>query len=117
MEREATSPTDGYGPAWNTRSCQSSQRSNSEHEEKEDSADACTFLYEITLHPLVKNTVGERNSSAIKLTTFVCGGASWPDIRAKVFNKYKSKCLGLAKRDDGGAWSVSDTVQGLVLLY
>ncbi|CAK4527917.1 unnamed protein product, partial [Aphanomyces euteiches] len=44
----------------------------------------------------------------MRLTTFVCGGSSWNEIKTKIFSKYKAKCLGLAKRNDDGAWSIAD---------
>ncbi|CAK4770879.1 unnamed protein product [Aphanomyces euteiches] len=60
------------------------------------------------MEPMLKDTVGQRNSSAMKLATFVCGGNSWSEIKSKIFEKYKSKCLGIAQRDDNGTWSVLD---------
>ncbi|RHY38975.1 hypothetical protein DYB30_012189 [Aphanomyces astaci] len=57
---------------------------------------------------MVKETVGQRNTSAVRLATFVCGGASWSEIKTKIFVKFKGKCLGLAARDDNGAWTIID---------
>ncbi|RQM22137.1 hypothetical protein B5M09_006287 [Aphanomyces astaci] len=61
---------------------------------------------------MVKETVGQRNTSAVRLATFVCGGASWSEIlnltKTKIFVKFKDKCLGLAARDDNGAWTIID---------
>ncbi|CAK4136062.1 unnamed protein product, partial [Aphanomyces euteiches] len=93
-------------PAWNTRSSQASQRTSSQDEHNEHHGQASNHLYEITLVPLVKNTVGERNTSTVKLSTYVCGGISWSAIKSKIFNKFKAKCIGLAVRNDSGDWSV-----------
>ncbi|RHY00582.1 hypothetical protein DYB36_013118 [Aphanomyces astaci] len=96
-------------PAWNTRSSQTSQRAHSQDEPENNLPDSReNSIYEITLLPLVKNTVGERNTSAVKLSVFVFGGASWSAIKASIFEKFKTKCHGLAHRDDAGVWSVRD---------
>jgi len=89
-------------PIWqrrrqNTRSSQTSQHTNSQDDSRETNSSS---LYEITLVPLVKNTVGERNTSAIKLSQFVCGGISWNSIKSQIFERYKSKCIGTAIRDE-----------------
>ncbi|RHY37898.1 hypothetical protein DYB38_009340 [Aphanomyces astaci] len=96
-------------PAWNTRSSQTSQRAHSQDEPENNLPESReNSIYEITLLPLVKNTVGERNTSAVKLSVFVFGGASWSAIKASIFEKFKTKCHGLAHRDDAGVWSVRD---------
>ncbi|ETV69517.1 hypothetical protein H257_14879 [Aphanomyces astaci] len=65
-------------------------------------------LYENVLDPLIKDTVGQRNTSAIKLALYVCGGSTWSEIQTKIFTKFKTECLGLAERNDDGAWAVLD---------
>ncbi|ETV88713.1 hypothetical protein H257_00232 [Aphanomyces astaci] len=59
-------------------------------------------------HPLIKDTVGQRNTSAVKLAPYVFGGSTWSEIQTKIFKKFKTKCLGLAERNDDGAWAVLD---------
>ncbi|KAF0703451.1 hypothetical protein AaE_015372 [Aphanomyces astaci] len=98
-----TPPTLTDCPFMNTRSSQSpppqSQESTGAHPNS---------LYEIVLDPLIKDTVGQRNTSAIKLAPYVCGGSTWSEIQTKIFTKFKTKCLGLAERNDDGAWAVLD---------
>ncbi|KAH9107817.1 hypothetical protein LEN26_014237 [Aphanomyces euteiches] len=60
------------------------------------------------MEPMLKDMVGQRNSSAMKLATFICGGNSWSEIKSKIFEKYKSKCLEIAQRDDNCTWRVLD---------
>ncbi|CAK5121335.1 unnamed protein product, partial [Aphanomyces euteiches] len=77
----------------------------------DDSGHDQNYLYELTLEPLWKETVGQRNSSATKLGTYVCGGSSWSDIKTKIFQKFKSKSVAIAQRDDEGKW---ESVQGFI---
>ncbi|CAK4084013.1 unnamed protein product [Aphanomyces euteiches] len=87
-------------PARNTRSSQSSPQQSQEN--------PTSSLYELTVLPMVKDTVGQRNTSSTKLATYICGGASWSEIKTKIFEKYKAMCLGIAQRNDEGVWSVLD---------
>ncbi|KAH9150503.1 hypothetical protein AeRB84_006668 [Aphanomyces euteiches] len=86
-------------PSRNTRS---SQNTPPQSQEERDSHPTC--LYEITIEPLVKDTVVQKNSSAKKLGIYVCGGSSWSEIKSKIFQKFCSKCVAIAERDDEGVW-------------
>ncbi|ETN12929.1 hypothetical protein PPTG_08941 [Phytophthora nicotianae INRA-310] len=57
------------------------------------------------MQPIVKETVGERDSSGDSLDPFVAGGTSLQDILEKFWEKFSSHVKGRAMKSDG-VWAV-----------
>ncbi|ETL38123.1 hypothetical protein L916_10270 [Phytophthora nicotianae] len=66
---------------------------------------ATSHIFRLVMQPIVKATVGERDSSGDSLDPFVAGGTSFQDILEKIWDQFSFHVKGRAVKSDG-AWAV-----------
>lgn len=59
-------------------------------------------LYQLTVRPLVKSTVGQRDSTGTVLDDFIVTGGSFADITQKLWDKYHHQIKGRAVKTEDG---------------
>ncbi|POM69514.1 hypothetical protein PHPALM_14194 [Phytophthora palmivora] len=66
---------------------------------------ATSNIYRLVVQPIVKGTVGERDTSGNELDPFVAGGASFQEILEKLWEQFSPHVKGRAVKVDG-AWAL-----------
>ncbi|RLN94538.1 hypothetical protein BBJ28_00025673, partial [Nothophytophthora sp. Chile5] len=64
------------------------------------------LLYQLLVRPVLKSTVGSRDSSGTTLSDFVATGSSFQEIMQGLWSAYSPRVKGRAVRDDDDTWSV-----------
>eukprot|EP00644_Phytophthora_capsici_P002793 jgi/Phyca11/125002/e_gw1.55.205.1 len=70
---------------------------------------AASHIYRLVVQPIVKETVGERDTSGNSLDPFVAGGTTFQDILEKIWEQFSSHVKRRAVKSDG-AWTAEPAV-------
>ncbi|POM80184.1 Hypothetical protein PHPALM_2011, partial [Phytophthora palmivora] len=74
-------------------------------------------IYRLVVQPIVKGTVGERDTSGNELDPFVAGGASFQEILEKLWEQFSPHVKGRAVKVDGAWESLQLLSVGLIVDY
>ncbi|KAF4139727.1 hypothetical protein GN958_ATG11212 [Phytophthora infestans] len=71
---------------------------------------AAQHRLQLVIQPIVKNTIGQRDTSGEALDVFAVNGATFNDIIRKIWTKFSCRVKGQAVKRDG-TWSVEEPLE------
>ncbi|EEY64571.1 uncharacterized protein PITG_15983 [Phytophthora infestans T30-4] len=75
-----------------------------------------SHVYRLVVQPIVKATVGERDSPGNNLDPFVAGGTSFQEILQKLWEQFSPQVKGRAVKTDG-TWTIEPATRTKLMIY